>query len=174
MTARLAPDLVRSLAGQLAAIAILFVGTAVLAMVPVVWPHAFDGYLRETPPTLTDAVRLVADELAAGRLDPAAFASLTPDERAMLYEDWLARTPRSADAPRLLVLADRELYLARAQRTLVCGDSDQRAVALEFYARAGDPGGAAYLATVERWARGKCDPDLARGAARVRAALEGR
>jgi hypothetical protein len=99
-------------------------------------------------------VQETAEAAAAGEVDREKFKRLPESQRLALYEDWMIR--REPDRPRAAkALADvaPRLYLDRAERTVVCGDDDQRHRAMEFLTLCGRPEAAEKLYKLAAWAR---------------------
>ena len=121
----------------------------------------FESYLKEKYPPLPEGLRPVADAAAKGRLDPEEFEKLTEPERLTLYGHWMEGTDTPPAAARVLVEAAPALYIARAERTLVCGNADQRGRALAFLEAAGSDEAIPVLEELSRWARRRKMPELA-------------
>jgi len=147
----------------------LFVGCIGAAVFLATQRGFFEGYLREKYSPLPENLRPMADAAAQGQLDAEEFEKLTEPERLALYDHWMEGSDAPPAFARVLVEAAPALYIARAERTLVCGNADQRDRALVFLEAAGSDEAAAALEDVSQWARRRKMPELA---AQVDAAAE--
>jgi hypothetical protein len=139
----------------------LLAGCIVAAVVTASQRWFFEKYARENYASLSGELRSVADAAARGTLDDESFDLLDDAERVALYDDWMSRsaTPPSA-TPRALVRAAPELYVARVERSLVCGRPEQRQRALEFLELARCRDAIPMLQQVSRWAAKRNLADL--------------
>jgi len=130
----------------------LFAGCIVAAAVMASQRGFFEKHLKEKYAPLPADIQDVADAAAADEVDPVRFEQLSDQQRLALYDDWMTRDVPPANTPRALMAADGELYLARAERTLVCGSAVQRKRALSFLELAGSRDAIARLQKLSRWA----------------------
>lgn len=144
---------VRALRTQLLLLVGLFAGCLAAAGVIATQRPWFESFLGEKYAALPADLQPLADAAAAGAVPKEAFAQLTPARRLALYDDWLTRADAPLATPAALLAADPALYLARAERSLVCGRPEQRSRALEFLKAAGAPQALPILRKVQSWAR---------------------
>ena len=121
----------------------------------------FEGYLKEKYAPLPEGLRPVADAAAEGQLDPEEFQRLAEPHRLALYDHWMQADDPPPAAARVLVEAAPALYIARAERTLVCGNQQQRGRALAFLEAAGSDEAIPVLEELSRWAARRKMPELA-------------
>ena len=143
----------RTLRGQVLLMAGLFLACAVAALLIVSQRPRFERAVRERYGTLSASLKETADAAAAGKLDQEAFTRLANSERLALYDDWMTRADASEQTPRALVSGDPMLYLSRAEKTLLCGNAEQRAKAVKFLALSGSREALPILTTMQDWAR---------------------
>jgi hypothetical protein len=106
------------------------VGAAIFTAANRWW---FEKWLVEKYAPLPAQLRAVADSAAQGNLNGEAFARLSNEQRILLYDDWMSRGESPLDiAPKALLSAAPDLYIARVERTLVCGSAEQRERGLAF------------------------------------------
>lgn len=151
----------RTLRSQLLLTVGLFAGCIAAAGVMASQRGFFEKYLKEKYAPLPADLKDVADAAGAGEVDPVRFEQLSDAERLALYDDWMSRDPPPANTPRALLTAAGELYLARAERTLVCGNDDQRKRALRFLELAGSREAISRLQKLSRWAARRSLPEFA-------------
>jgi hypothetical protein len=160
----------RTLRGQFMLLALMFLGSAAGAVVLASQRGFFEKHIDEKYTPLPEALRKLAEGAGEGRLNGAEFEKLTPPERLLLYDDWMARVEEGpASTPKVLLAADPQLYLARLERSLICGRPEQRRRALRFAELGGNRDAAPVLERVRTWARRRARTELA---ADVEAALE--
>ncbi len=162
----------RTLRSQLLLTVGLFAGCIAAAAVMASQRGFFEKYLKEKYAPLPADLKDVADAAAAGEVDPARFEQLSDAQRLALYDDWMTRDPPPVNTPRALMTAAAELYLARAERTLVCGNHDQRKRALRFLELAGSREATARLQKLSRWAARRSLSELVAGIAETIDRLE--
>ena len=143
----------RTLKGQLLLLGAMFAGSVVLAAVMAWQRPFFEKFIAEKYGVLPAAMKTLADGAAdSGKIDVEAFSKLTPEERLLLYDDWMTRPdPPPQRTPAALVAADPVLYLARAERSLVGGSDDQKTRALKFLELAGSRDAVPLLQKARRW-----------------------
>ena len=149
----------------------MFAASVALAVTLAAGRPFFEKFIEEKYGALPAGMKTLADGAAeGGKIDPEAFGRLTTEERLLLYDDWMARadTP-PARTPAALVAADRELYLARAERSLVGGSARQQERALKFLELAGAKEAAPLLRKARQWSIKRRTPDLT---ARITEVLE--
>ena len=66
------------------------------------------------------------------KIDPAAFKKLEDPHKLALYDVWITDENLDERLPAVLTEAAPELFLQRAERTLVCGTQEQRLRGLKF------------------------------------------
>lgn len=151
----------KTLRGQLLLLGGLFAGCLVAAAVIAASRNFFEKFLGEKYQPLPAHLAALAQAAAEDRFDQSAFAALSPADRLVLYDDWMARAdPPPAATPGALLAADAALYLARVERTLVCGRPDQRLRALQFLELAGARQAVPLLREVRQWALKRKLPQL--------------
>jgi hypothetical protein len=144
----------RTLRVQVLLLLLVLAGSVALAVALVTQRALIERHLGETYAPLPANLKTVADAAAAGDLAATEFSRLPAAERELLYDEWMAHAePASAHTPRVLGAADPDLYLARAERTLVCGRDEQRLRALRFLELANMPKSAAVLARALAWSK---------------------
>ncbi|MHC4404288.1 MAG: hypothetical protein ACYTG0_31930 [Planctomycetota bacterium] len=151
----------RTLRSQLLLVAGLFAGCIVAGVLMATQRGFFEEYLREEYAPLPAELKDLADAAASGEIDEARLQGLSQEQRLALYDDWMIRPNPPAGTPKTLVAAAGELYLARAERTLVCGNADQRKKALWFLELAGSSEAVPVLEKASRWAERRSLPELA-------------
>lgn len=152
----------RSLRIQVLLMGGLIAGCTVAAIVTATQRGFFEKYLYEKYAALPASLQPLAEAAAQGTLKPRQLAELSENERLLLYDHWMAQADLpSAAMPRSLLAADPDLYIARVERTLVCGRQEQRERALEFLERGGRPDSVPMLRRAAAWAGRRNFPDLA-------------
>jgi hypothetical protein len=123
----------RTLKGQLLLLCALFAGSVALAVFIASERAFFEKFIEEKYVALSPSLKPLADSAAEGKLEQEAFNKLSQADRLILYDDWMAR-PDSLpeETPHALVSADKGLYLARAERTIINGSNYQKLRALKF------------------------------------------
>ena len=158
----------RTLRGQLWLLTGLLAGSAVLAGVVAGARPWIEQFLQEKYDELPARLQTLAGDAAAGRLDAEKFAALADAERLALYEHWMAQPdPPPEQTPAVLVAAAPDFYLARAERSLVCGNPQQRRCALQFLALARNRDAVPILERWQRWASRRGARELVAEAADV-------
>jgi len=160
----------RTLRGQVLLMSGLFASCIVAAILMASQREFFEKFIAEKYAALPASLKPLADAAAAGIIDQETFVKLSPSQHLALYDDWMTRPdPPPAGTPRALVAADPTLYLARAERSLVCGRADQRMRALTFLELAGSKKAIPILRKAGHWAARRKMPEIA---ARIVATLE--
>ena len=124
-----------------------------------------EKYLRETYALddLPEEVTAVIAEAEKGNIERVEYLKLDDDGRRQLYEDWMNRPndPPVATA-RALITVDAEFFLRRAQQSVVCGNAEQRARALEFLKIAPSDKSLEAVEKLLHWAQHRNLPELAK------------
>lgn len=155
-------DELRTLRGQLLLLGGLFAGCIVAAVIMASQRGFFEQFIAEQYTALPANLQPLVEAAATGAIDREAFAKLSPAQRLALYDEWMTHTdPSPAGTPRALVAADPTLYLARAERSLVCGRAEQKLRALAFLELAGSEDAIPVLRKASRWAARRQRPELA-------------
>jgi hypothetical protein len=142
----------RTLKGQLLLLGAMLAGSVVLAITIATQRGFFEKFIEEKYTALPAALKPLADAAAEGKLDQEAFNKLSQAERLILYDDWMARPdPPPARTPLALVAADAQLYLARAERTIVSGRNEQKMRALRFLELAAAKDAVPLLRKARQW-----------------------
>jgi hypothetical protein len=122
----------RTPGGQLTLLGIAFAGALLLAVVMATHRGFFEQYVREEYEPLPGELRELMGRLN-GSDGLQEVKSLTPAQRTLLYGGWINRPEnRPANAPAILVAADADYFLSRAEQTLVVGSREQRFSAVSF------------------------------------------
>jgi hypothetical protein len=131
----------------------------------------FEPRIKERYKPLPPALASMAEAAAAGRTDiwpedarlqgSPEFREHQTQVRLALYDDWMLREGPPPASPRALVLADGPLFLARAERSLVAGNDEQRVRALKFLELSGSPDAVPVLEKAQTWAARRNLPELA-------------
>ena len=152
----------------------MFAGSVVLAAVMAWQRPFFEKFIAEKYGVLPAAMKTLADGAAdSGKIDLEAFSKLTPEERLLLYDDWMTRPdPPPQRAPAALVAADQSLYLARAERSLVGGNANQKTRALKFLELAGAKEAIPLLRKARQWSIKRRTHDLTAKITEVLESLE--
>lgn len=158
---------IRSLQGQLWATASLFVACVPIAIAVILCRGKFEQHMYEkyaaNYANFDGGLKELIDHAETG-VSPherEALVNLTLPQKQQVYEDWmLRRDPPRPITPRMLVAADPDFYLGRAEQTVVCGDSVQRALALEFIQNSGSSLAWPRLDRLIRWAEQRQLPGL--------------
>lgn len=129
----------------------------------------FEKHCRERYSALPSDLRRLATSAAEGALDPNEHERLSREDRLALYDDWMAAAEPLAGMAKALLAHDPALYIARAERTLVCGRADQRSRAIEFVELGGSAQAVPMLRRARSWWTRRNDPGLAE---RLDAAIE--
>jgi hypothetical protein len=141
-----------NLKGQLFLLGAMFIGSVVLAVFISSERRFFEKFIEEKYAQMPETLKPLADAAAEGRLDEAAFNKLSQTDRLILYDDWMARRDEQPErTPAVLLAADSGLYLARAERTIVCGRDDQKMRALKFLELAGSRSAIPILRKARQW-----------------------
>ena len=90
------------------------------------------------------------------------FADLPANERVLVYDYWMILEEPEVGWPKVLLDVDFELFNRRAERTLVCGSSEQRIRALRFLQLAANHKALATLEKAAGWARRRQLSDFAK------------
>ena len=151
----------RTLKGQLLLLGAMFAGSVVLAVFIATQRGFFEKFIEEKYDVLPASMKPLADAVAEGKIDREAFDKLSTQERLLLYDDWMTRPdPPPARTPEVLVAADSALYLARAERTLAGGRTDQKLRALKFIELARSKLAVPLLEKARQWSIKRRTPDL--------------
>jgi hypothetical protein len=143
----------QTLRGQAVLLAGLFAGSIVVAAVIAGQRGFFERHVREKYAALPVDLRPLADAAAGGVIDGEQFAGLNEQQRLALYDNWMGSSePGPENTPGALVVADAGLYIARAERTVVCGKVEQQFRALEFLRLAGSQQAIPALRKARAWA----------------------
>jgi hypothetical protein len=123
----------------------------------------FEGFIKENyVGDLPLSMRRVVDPAVGGSLQPDDLSQLTPAERVSLYEYWMSgHDTQLSTVPPMLVVADPQGIIARAERTLVSGSSGQKFQAVTFLELAGSREAVGVLRRRQRWAVRQRDAALA-------------
>jgi hypothetical protein len=141
-----------SLKGQLLLLGVMFAASIALAVFISSERRFFERFIEETYVATPETLKPLADAAAEGKLDEAAFNKLSQADRLILYDDWMARREQQPErTPSVLFAADSGLYLARAERTIVCGRDDQKMRALKFLELAGSRASIPTLRKAREW-----------------------
>jgi hypothetical protein len=137
-------------------------GCVIAAVLTASQRWIFEKYCREKYLDLPGSLRSIAEAAEEGHVEPKLFQRLNPQERLLLYDDWMTRAePRPRQTPKALTSVAPELYLSRAERTLICGNAQQREGALEFLRLAERAEAAAALERACRWWKKRNVPEAA-------------
>jgi hypothetical protein len=162
-------DDLRTLGIQSLLIGGLVAGCVVLAAVIATQRPFVEKYIQEEYQALPARLKPIADAAAAGTVRDEEMAELSDADCLLLYDHWMNReAPGSHAYAKVLVAARPALYLARAERTLVCGSPGQRARALAFLEQSDAPDAAGILEKAAEWSARRKLPGVA---AEIRGAL---
>jgi len=152
----------RTLKGQLLLLGAMFAGSITLAVVVASQRPFFEKFIEEKYGQLPAEMKTLAEGAAeSGKIDAEAFSKLTEEQRLLLYDDWMTRPdPPPQRTPAALVAADQSLYLARAERSLVGGNANQKTRALEFLELAGAKEAIPLLRKARQWSTRRRTNDL--------------
>lgn len=93
----------------------------------------FEKHIYEVLAPLPEDLRPLYDSATRGQLDPVACKRLSEPRRLALYDHWLTRKGQDGDrVPAALMSADPVLYCNRAARSIVCGNTQQKELAVRF------------------------------------------
>ena len=81
-----------------------------------------------------------------------SYKKLKEKDRLLLYDAWMTDQLESDEFPRLILKEDFQIFSRRAERTLVCGSTQQRDRALEFFRLGNHPDTIPILEKARRWA----------------------
>ena len=152
----------RTLKWQLLLVGGLFMGCIVLAILMAANRNYLETFIKEKYDTpyaeLPSAAREAADQAAGGGIDEDVQAKLNRQDLRLVYEDWISRSdPERPRAPAAFVAINPRFFLDAAERTMICGNREQRQRSLEFFrlasaheafAREAEP----RLERLQRWA----------------------
>jgi len=108
-----------------------------------------------------EPLRTLADAADNGTAEAKELAELPPSQKAAMYEDWMRRAilrgrrPPPAWSPGM----PNSFSIARS-KTVVCGNGEQRAAALEFLELSAAPAALDRVERLKRWALERRIPDL--------------
>jgi len=142
----------RTLKVQLALVVGMFLVCAAGAGFMATQRAFFEGYMKEEYAEISADLLPLAEAAAGGRLAPEDLAELPEPKRLALYDHWMRQAEPPKRTPAALVAAGPALYLARAERTLVCGNAEQRRRALKFLELADSAEAVPILRKARRWA----------------------
>ena len=144
----------RTLRGQLVLLGGLFAVCAATAVAMASQREFFEQFLYERYTPVSADVSEASEAAATGRLDRQRFDRLSDAKRLALYEEWISRSePLPAATPPNLVGLSGMLYIHRAERTIVCGNTEQRGKALKFLELSECPEAIPVLRKAGRWAQ---------------------
>ncbi|MBL8813279.1 MAG: hypothetical protein JNM43_24135 [Planctomycetaceae bacterium] len=161
-------DSIRSLEGQLLAIACLFVACIPISGAVIFLRPKFERAMSEAYTASSAAAHDELKQLAAQLEDPAAdptqvhdaIVKLAAPEKEWLYQDWVTHPePERVITVARLIEADPDYFLHRAEQTVVCGSEDQQKLGLRFLALSEHPSVAVRLQHLLRWTRQRHLPD---------------
>jgi hypothetical protein len=143
----------RTLKVQLALVVGMFLVCAAGAGFMATQRAFFEGYMKEEYAELPADLLPLAEAAARGRLTSEDLTELPEPKRLALYDHWMRQAEPPKRTPAALVAADPALYLARAERTLACGNAEQRRRALKFLELADSDEAVPILHKARRWAQ---------------------
>jgi hypothetical protein len=142
----------RNLKGQLLLLGVMFAGSVLPAVFIASERRFFEKFIEEKYVALPETLKPLADAVAEGKLDEVAFNKLSRADQLILYDAWMTWPEQPpARTPAALLAADSGLYLARAERTIVCGRDDQKMRALKFLELAGSRAAIPILRKARQW-----------------------
>lgn len=157
---------IRSLQGQLLATASLFVACLPIAVAVILCREKFEQHMYEkyaaNHSQFSADLKLLIEHVETGvtAQERESLANLALQQKQQIYEDWMQRQePPRPNTPRTLVAVDPGFYLARAEQTVVCGNSQQRSLALEFLEKSESSLVRPRLDRLIRWAEQRQLPD---------------
>jgi hypothetical protein len=166
--------LLHTLRGQILLLTGLCAACIITAVVMASQRAVFEQHIAERYQPLPVELQPLAESLARGSLEQAQFTVLSMAQRLALYHTWMAHIESPpAETPRLLVSIAPELYLARAERSIVTGRMQQKQRAVIFLALTGSPDALPILQKANRWAARRQMPELASHIASAIAQLKG-
>jgi hypothetical protein len=142
---------IRTLRGQLLLMALAFGGALVLAMVMAWRSDFFHRFIEEKYRPLPAHLQPLDNDLRRGTLSAKRISTLSKADQVALYESWVQQNRPSRQAPLVLVQEAPELFLARAEQTLVCGNTTQKERALLFYEYSQSLAARPYLERARAW-----------------------
>lgn len=142
---------IRTLRGQLLLMALAFGGALVLAIVIAWRSDFFQRFIEEKYRPLPAHLQPLRDDFRRGALSAKRISTLSKADQAALYESWVQENAPSRQAPLVLVQGAPEVFLARAEQTLVCGNATQKERALLFYEYSQSSAARPYLERARTW-----------------------
>lgn len=138
---------------QLFLVSILFLICSGLSLFIVMNRPWVEGYLKESYGIVSEDLQSLFDTTRMGGTIADAYKQIPPKDRLMLYDAWMQEAVDNNQSPRILMQTDFELFSRRAERTLICGSTDQRKKALRFFAYGQDRRCLPILDQAKNWAR---------------------
>lgn len=161
-------DSIRTLEGQLLAIACLFVACIPISGAVIFLRPKFERAMSEAYTASSTAAQNELRQLAAQLEDPAAdptqvhdaIVKLAAQEKEWLYQDWVTHPkPERVITVARLIEANPEYFLHRAEQTVVCGSAEQQTLGLRFLALSEHPSVVSRLEHLLRWTQQRHIPD---------------
>ena len=169
---------IRKLRGQLILVAILFGVTGMVAIVAATQRRWAEGFVVEKYRNVPEDLQSLINSIHNNQPIDKSLRDLSRDKRLLLYDYWMQREVRppasEGDAAfvQQLMRLDADLYLDRAERTLVCGSETQQSKAVELFRLSRNDDAIPMLIKAENWARRRHRMDLARQIRLARTELE--
>jgi hypothetical protein len=114
----------------------------------------FEKHIYEVLTPLPEDLRPLYDSATRDQLDPVAFKQLSEPRRLALYDHWLSKKGQDGGrAPAALMSADPGLYRNRAARSIVCGNPEQKELAVRFLEQSNHASVVETLTKSRAWAR---------------------
>ncbi len=175
-------DEIRSLRGQMLATACLFLGCIPLSATVILCRSKLERSMSESYTAnyamFSESQKQLLEQIENSNSQTedehskvqTAILCLLPEHKELIYQDWtIRRDPARPATPGQLVAADEAFFLRRAAQSVVCGDSQQRARALEFIELCASPRNIDCLQRLADWARHR---QLREAYAQISAALD--
>ncbi|MEL6109463.1 MAG: hypothetical protein AAFU85_25930 [Planctomycetota bacterium] len=146
---------------QLLLVLKLFVACIVAAGCLVFYRGWVEGFMDEDYQSPPQSLQATIDAVKLRQPIQKAYDEVPKEDRVYLYDYWMATEPINSQLPGELLRLDPNVFLARAERTLVSGSPEQRVKALRFFELGDHPGAIAVLEKAEAWARRRKLQELA-------------
>ena len=147
---------------QLLLVLKLFLACIVAAACLVYFRGWVEGFMKESylppPASLQGAINAVN----IGAPIQKSYEEAPEEDRVRLFDYWMVTEPIHSQLPGELLRLDTELFLARAERTLVSGSPEQRSRALRFLELGDHPAAIPVLQKAKAWAERRALSEFAR------------
>ena len=139
----------------------LFVACIVAAIGLVSYRDWVEGFMKERPVPVPSSLQTAINAIEVQKPIQKLYEEIPPQDRVILYDVWMGTEPIQRTLPQELCTLDPQLFIGRAERTLVCGSKDQRMRALQFIELGNHRDAIPVLVKASAWARRRTFVDFA-------------